>query len=73
LTSLVVRGAKRFALTPEEGAKTIIYLASSPEVDGITGKYFHKCMQVMPTAEAQNDADAHRLWDISTQLSGVGG
>jgi NAD(P)-dependent dehydrogenase (short-subunit alcohol dehydrogenase family) len=73
LTSLVVRGAKRFALTPEEGAKTIIYLASSPEVDGITGKYFHKCTQVMPTAEAQNDADAQRLWDISTQLSGVGG
>jgi NAD(P)-dependent dehydrogenase (short-subunit alcohol dehydrogenase family) len=73
LTSLVVRGAKRFALTPEEGAKTIIYLASSPEVEGITGKYFHKCMQAMPTAEAQNDADAQRLWDISAQLSGVGG
>jgi NAD(P)-dependent dehydrogenase (short-subunit alcohol dehydrogenase family) len=73
LTSLVVRGAKRFALTPEEGAKTIIYLASSPEVDGLTGKYFHKCTQAMPAAEAQNDADAQRLWDISAQLSGVGG
>jgi NAD(P)-dependent dehydrogenase (short-subunit alcohol dehydrogenase family) len=72
LTSLVVRGAKRFALTPEEGAKTIIYLASSPEVEGISGKYFYKCKQVMPTAEAQNDADAQRLWDISAQLSGVG-
>lgn len=70
LTSLVVKGAKRFALTPEEGAKTIIYLASSPEVNGITGKYFQKCKQVMPTAEAQNDADAQRLWDISLLLTG---
>jgi hypothetical protein len=57
-------------LTPEEGAKTIIYLASSPEIDGITGKYFQKCKQVMPTAEAQNDADAQKLWDISLQLTG---
>jgi NAD(P)-dependent dehydrogenase (short-subunit alcohol dehydrogenase family) len=73
LVSLVVRGAKRFALTPEEGAKTIIYLASSPEVDGISGKYFYKCKQVMPTAEAQNDADAQRLWEVSMQLSGLGG
>jgi NAD(P)-dependent dehydrogenase (short-subunit alcohol dehydrogenase family) len=70
LTSLVVKAAKRFALTPEEGAKTIIYLASSPEVNGITGKYFQKCKQLMPTAEAQNDADAQKLWDISLQLTG---
>ena len=70
LTSLVVKGAKRFALTPEEGAKTIIYLASSPEVNGITGQYFQKCKQLMPTAEAQNDADAQKLWDISLQLTG---
>jgi retinol dehydrogenase 12 len=69
----MVKGAKRFALTPEEGAKTIIYLASSPEVDGISGKYFHKCKQVPPTAEAQNDADAQRFWEISMQLSGLGG
>jgi NAD(P)-dependent dehydrogenase (short-subunit alcohol dehydrogenase family) len=73
LRSLVVRGAKKFALTPEEGAKTIIYLASSPEVDGITGKYFYKCKEMTPTAEAQNDADAQKLWEISLQLSGLGG
>jgi NAD(P)-dependent dehydrogenase (short-subunit alcohol dehydrogenase family) len=73
LTSLVVKGAKKFALTPAEGAKTLIYLASSPEVDGVTGKYFEKCREAMPTAEAQNDADARRLWEISQQLSGVEG
>jgi NAD(P)-dependent dehydrogenase (short-subunit alcohol dehydrogenase family) len=71
--AFMVKVGKRFtALTPEEGAKTIIYLASSPEVDGVTGKYFHKCQQELPTAQAQNDADARRLWDLSMQLSGVG-
>jgi NAD(P)-dependent dehydrogenase (short-subunit alcohol dehydrogenase family) len=73
LTSLVVKGAKKFALTPEEGAKTLIYLASSPEVDGVTGKYFEKCKEATPTAEAQNDADARRLWEMSLQLSGLEG
>jgi len=72
LGSFVVKTAKKFALTPEEGAKTIIYLSSSAEVDGVSGKYFHKCQQELPSAEAQNDADARRLWDISVQLSGVG-
>jgi NAD(P)-dependent dehydrogenase (short-subunit alcohol dehydrogenase family) len=73
LTSLMVKGAKKFALTPAEGAKTLIYLASSPEVDGVTGRYFEKCKVATPTAEAQNDADARRLWEISLQLSGLGG
>jgi NAD(P)-dependent dehydrogenase (short-subunit alcohol dehydrogenase family) len=73
LMSVALRVAKKFALTPQEGANTIVYLASSPEVDGVSGKYFHECKQVLPTAEAQKDADARRLWDISVQLSGVGG
>jgi NAD(P)-dependent dehydrogenase (short-subunit alcohol dehydrogenase family) len=70
--SFVMKAAKRFALTPEEGARTIIYLAASAEVNGVTGKYFHKCQEEQPSAEARNDADARRLWDVSVQLSGVG-
>jgi NAD(P)-dependent dehydrogenase (short-subunit alcohol dehydrogenase family) len=73
LTSLMVKGAKKFALTPAEGAKTLIYLASSPEVEGVTGKYFEKCKEALPTAEAQNDADARRLWEISLQLTRLEG
>jgi NAD(P)-dependent dehydrogenase (short-subunit alcohol dehydrogenase family) len=72
LTSLVLKGAKKFALKPEEGAKTLIYLASSPEVEGVTGNYFYQCKPLAPTAEAQSDADAKRLWDVSAELSGVG-
>ncbi len=71
LPALGLKFAKTFALKPEEGAQTLIFLASSPDVASVTGAYFHKCKQVTPTAEAQNDADARRLWDISVQLSGL--
>ena len=70
--SAVVRGAKTFALTPEEGAKTIVYLATSAEVAAVSGKYFYQCKEVLPSAEAHKDADARRLWDLSLQLSGLG-
>jgi NAD(P)-dependent dehydrogenase (short-subunit alcohol dehydrogenase family) len=60
------------AISPEEGAKTIIYLVSSPEVAEITGEYFYECKITRPTAEAQNDADAKRLWEISASIAGLG-
>lgn len=65
--------AKRLsAITPEEGAKTIVYLASSPEAAGVSGKYFFECKQAAPTKAAQNDADAERLWQESVAIAGVG-
>jgi len=70
--SFAIKAAKNFALTPEEGAETIIYLASSDEVAGVTGGYFYKSAPATPTKEAQNDADARRLWDASAKISGVG-
>jgi NAD(P)-dependent dehydrogenase (short-subunit alcohol dehydrogenase family) len=72
LIAAMIRGAKTFALTPEEGAKTIVYLATAPEVATVSGKYFHLCNEVLPSEEAQKDADARRLWDVSLQLSGLG-
>src|SRR5947207_1599623 len=53
--------AKNFALTPEQGAETMIYLVSSPEVEGKTGGYYYKCALATPSREGQNDADAKRL------------
>jgi NAD(P)-dependent dehydrogenase (short-subunit alcohol dehydrogenase family) len=70
--SLGIRAAKTFALTPEQGAQTMVYLASSPDVADVSGGYFVKCKAATPTREAQNDADAKRLWDLSAELSGVG-
>jgi retinol dehydrogenase 12 len=70
--SFLVKIAKNFALTPEQGAQTIIYLASSPDVDGKSGGYYVKSKLATPTKEAQNDADAKRLWDESARIAGVG-
>ncbi len=68
----IVRVAKPVgAISPEEGAKTIIYLAASPEAAGVTGEYFYQCKITAPTKEAQNDADAKRLWEISEQIAGL--
>jgi retinol dehydrogenase-12 len=58
------------AISPEDGAKTIIYLASSPQVEGVSGEYFYECKPTTPTAEARNDEDAKRLWEISEQIAG---
>jgi retinol dehydrogenase 12 len=62
---------KPFLLTSEEGARTSVYLASSPDVEGVTGQYFAKCQIAEPTKRAQNDEDARRLWALSERLCGV--
>jgi retinol dehydrogenase 14 len=54
--------------TPEKGARTAIYLASSPEVAGITGRFYFRC-QEMRTKPITHDADiARRLWSVSESL-----
>jgi NAD(P)-dependent dehydrogenase (short-subunit alcohol dehydrogenase family) len=60
--------ASPFAISPEKGARTTIYLASSLEVDGVTGGYFYKCKPATPSTVAQDDAAARRLWNVSEQL-----
>jgi len=60
--------AAPFFLTPEKGAHTSIYLASSPEIEGVTGKYFVKCKPRQPSKAGQNAAAARRLWEISEEL-----
>jgi len=59
-------------ISPEEGAKTIIYLASSTAVEGKSGGYYYKNKPATPTAAAQSDADAKRLWDVSAKIAGLG-
>jgi NAD(P)-dependent dehydrogenase (short-subunit alcohol dehydrogenase family) len=66
--------AKRlFALSPEEGANTMVYLASSAEVAGRSGGYYDRCAPAEPSREARNDRDAARLWELSAALAGIGG
>jgi NAD(P)-dependent dehydrogenase (short-subunit alcohol dehydrogenase family) len=63
--------AKFFAISPAEGAQTIIYLASSPEVANMTGKYFYKCRPTTPSAAALDDRAALALWQRSAALAGI--
>jgi NAD(P)-dependent dehydrogenase (short-subunit alcohol dehydrogenase family) len=58
------------AISPQEGAKTIIYLASSPDIAGVSGEYFYECKPATPSRAARNDADARRLWEISEAIAG---
>jgi hypothetical protein len=63
--------AHLFARTPEHGARTSIYLASSPQVEGISGKYF---VDEKPAASAPPSYDeqvARRLWEVSAALVGL--
>lgn len=53
------------------GAKTVIYLASSPDVAGKTGGYYFNCKLREPSAAAQDDGTARRLWDLSAELTGL--
>jgi len=73
LFALTIRIAKLSAISPEEGAKTIVYLASSPDVATMTGSYFEQCRSATPNAEAQDDAAAERLWQESARIAGLAG
>ncbi len=57
-----------FSLTPEQGARTSVYLCSSPEVEGVTGRYFAKCKEKTPSSNARDGAAAARLWEVSEHL-----
>lgn len=65
------RMASLFAISPEKGAQTSIYLASSPDVSTVTGAYFAKCRQKTPHSAARDDQAALRLWQVSEQLTGL--
>lgn len=59
------------AISPAEGAKTVIYLASSPRAAGKSGLYYIKCMPATPSPEAMKDENGEKLWQVSAELSGV--
>jgi NAD(P)-dependent dehydrogenase (short-subunit alcohol dehydrogenase family) len=57
------------ARSPEKGAATSIYLASSPEVHGLTGKYFVDCKVAQPAPQAADMVVARQLWEISADMA----
>ncbi|MEW6126458.1 MAG: SDR family oxidoreductase [Acidobacteriota bacterium] len=62
---------KLFTMSPEKGAQTSVYLASSSEVEGVSGKYFEKKKEKYPSRAAQDDELAKKLWEVSERLTGL--
>jgi NAD(P)-dependent dehydrogenase (short-subunit alcohol dehydrogenase family) len=67
--SVLVKLARPFMASTEEGAQTSVYLASSPEVANVSGKYFLKRRAVGSNQVSHCDASARKLWAISEQLT----
>ncbi len=61
--------ARPFLKSNEDGARTTIYLASSAEVEGVTGKYFADCKVTDSTKASKDEADARRLWELSEAMT----
>ncbi|MBI5030073.1 MAG: SDR family oxidoreductase [Chloroflexi bacterium] len=59
------------AISVQEGAKTSVYLASSPEVEGVTGKYFSRCKPRSSSPESYDEQAQERLWKVSEELVGI--
>jgi NAD(P)-dependent dehydrogenase (short-subunit alcohol dehydrogenase family) len=68
-TALLFRAVLRVAaLRPERGAETIIYLATAPAVEGVTGQYFAKRRAVRSSPASYDVRAAQRLWQVSAEL-----
>jgi NAD(P)-dependent dehydrogenase (short-subunit alcohol dehydrogenase family) len=60
-----------FLKSPERGAATSLYLASSPDVEGVSGRYFANSKPKTSSKASQDTTAAARLWDVSAALVGL--
>ena len=70
---IVTHLIRPFMLSPAQGAETSIWLATSPDVAAVSGRYFARRREVAPARAALDAGDARRLWDESLALSGLRG
>ena len=66
---LLLRLMRPFFSSPEKGAETSIYLASSPEVEGVSCKYFAKKAEARSSEQSYDEATGRRLWQVSAELT----
>jgi len=71
LVTFGFRLMRPFFISPKSAAKRILYVATSPELEGVTGKYFTKMHEAKSSQESYDDDSAKRLWQISEQLTKV--
>ena len=63
--------ARTFGGSPDKGSETSIYLAASPEVEGITGRYFVGGRETRSSPASYDEAVQHRLWEESARLTAL--
>lgn len=68
---LVFKLPRTFLLTPEQGAETALFLASSPAVEGISGRYFVKKAEAKSSRRSYDRSLAQRLWRVDAELTGL--
>jgi NAD(P)-dependent dehydrogenase (short-subunit alcohol dehydrogenase family) len=71
LLAIGIKIGQPFFASPEKGARTSVYLASSPTVAAVTGKYFAKCKEKTPKRQALDAEAAQKLWAVSAALVGL--
>jgi retinol dehydrogenase-14 len=71
MARILVPLARPFMKTPQQGAETSIHLASSPQVEGVTGEYFAKGKPRRSNPASYDDGAAARLWQVSAELVGL--
>ena len=71
LFNLAVRIGSPLMMSPEKAAKAVIYLATSPELSGVTGKHFSKRKEEASSKESYDQASALRLWQTSAELTNL--
>jgi hypothetical protein len=71
LIAWLLRLTQVVALSPQQGADTVIYLAAAPEVVDVTGGYFIKKRAVTSSKESYDQSIANRLWQISEKMLGL--
>ena len=71
LSPMIRRGFHLMSTTPEKGARTPIYLASSPEVEGVSGEFFSRSKRKAVRGQVNDPQVAERLWDASLALAHI--
>jgi retinol dehydrogenase 14 len=69
--SIGIKIARPFMISPEKGAETPLYVATSPELEGVTGKFFAKKSEKKSSKESYDRNESKQLWELSTKLSGL--
>lgn len=60
-----------FMKSPEQGAATSLYVATAPDLEGVSGRYYASCKEKTPSSAARDDAAAARLWQVSQEMTGL--